>query len=246
MDNNPFSLQGKNILVTGASSGIGRAIAVACAHMGATVFANGRNQQRLSDTLSQLEGDGHAAVAGDLTGDVKALVGSLPRLEGVVHCAGMGHAKLCKQIEAADIDQVMGVNFKAPVLLQAELLKQKKVNKGASIVFVASIGYHYPNVGNAVYCASKGALVSYANCLKLELAPRMIRVNCISPGMIWTDLIVHDGINEDQLRADEQNYLFKHYGQPADVAHLAVYLLSDASAWMTGSNIEITGGAPRM
>ena len=145
------------------------------------------------------------------------------------------------------IDLVMGINFKAPVLLQSELLKQRKVNKGASIVFVASLGYDYPNVGNAVYCASKGAIVSYANCLKLELAPRFIRVNVISPGMVWTDLIVHGGMTEESLKEDEQNnYLFHQYNQPEDIALLAVYLLSDATKRLTGSNIQISAGAKRL
>lgn len=215
--------------------------------MGATVVVNGRNESRLDETLALMHGEGHVKVAGDLTGNLPALVEQIPKLDGIVHCAGIGHSKLCKQIEADDIDLVMGVNFKAPVLLQAELLKQRKVNKGASIVFVASLGYDYPNVGNAVYCASKGAIVSYANCLKLELAPRLIRVNVISPGMVWTDLIVHGGMTEESLKEDEQNsYLFHQYNQPEDIAHLAVYLLSDATKRLTGSNIQISAGAKRL
>lgn len=244
---NPFSLEGKTILVTGGSSGIGRSTAVACSNMGATVVVNGRNEQKLAETLALMAPGSHIVVAGDLTDDVAALVAQMPKLDGIVHCAGIGHSKLCKQIEAEDIDLVMGINFKAPVLLQSELLKQRKVNKGASIVFVASLGYDYPNVGNAVYCASKGALVSYANCLKLELAPRLIRVNVISPGMVWTDLIVHGGMTEESLKEDEQNnYLFHQYNQPEDVAHLAVYLLSDATKRLTGSNIQISAGAKRL
>ena len=244
---NPFTLEGKTILVTGASSGIGRSTAVACSQMRATVVVNGRNEARLDATLALMAPGSHVKAAGDLTGDVAAIVAPLPKLDGVVHCAGIGHSKLCKQIEAEDIDLVMGVNFKAPVLLQAELLKQRKVNKGASIVFVASIGYDYPNVANGIYCASKGALVSYANCLKLELTPRLIRVNVISPGMVWTDLIVHGGMTEETLREDEQNnYLFHQYNQPEDIAHLAVYLLSDATRRMTGSNILFSAGAKRL
>lgn len=244
---NPFSLEGKTILVTGGSSGIGRSTAVACSNMGATVVVNGRNEQKLAETLAMMAPGSHMVVAGDLTGDVAALVAQMPKLDGIVHCAGIGHSKLCKQIESEDIDLVMGINFKAPVLLQSELLKQRKVNKGASIVFVASLGYDYPNVGNAVYCASKGAIVSYANCLKLELAPRFIRVNVISPGMVWTDLIVHGGMTEESLKEDEQNnYLFHQYNQPEDIALLAVYLLSDATKRLTGSNIQISAGAKRL
>lgn len=240
---NPFSLEGKTILVTGASSGIGRGIAITCSKMGAKVVINGRNVGRLQETLSQMEGDNIVAT-GDLTdaAKIEALVRELPTLDGIVHCAGIGQRIPCKQLTEGDVNQVMDVNFKAPVLLQAELLRQKKVNKGASIVFVASIASWSPSFGNSVYSASKGAIISYANCLSLELAPRKIRVNCISPAMVWTDLIVKGEVDEDQLKEDEQKYPLKRYGQPEDIANLAVYMLSDASSWMTGSNVKITGG----
>ena len=127
-------------------------------------------------------------------------------------------------------------------MLQTEILKQKKISKGASVVFVASIASSSPTVGNAIYSASKGAVISYANCLALELAPRQIRVNCILPAMIWTDLIFKGGLTEEELREDEKKYPLKRYGKPEDVANLAIYLLSDAAEWMTGSSIKITGG----
>ena len=136
----------------------------------------------------------------------------------------------------------MNINFKAPVILQAELLKQKKLNKGGSVVFVASIASDSPSIGNALYSASKGAIISYAQCLQLELAPRQIRVNCISPAMVWTDLVFKGGVTEEQLKEDEVKYPLKRYGKPEDIANLAIYLLSDASIWMTGSNVKITGG----
>lgn len=241
---NPFSLAGKTILVTGASSGIGRGVAVACSKMGAKVVVNGRNISKLEATCSMMEQDSSIVIAGDLTaGDVlPSLVASMPKLDGIVHCAGIGQRIPCKLVSEADVNGVMDVNFKAPALLMSSLLQQKKVNKGASIVFVASIASWSPSVGNAVYSASKGAIVSYANCLALELAPRSIRVNCISPAMVWTDLILNDGLEESQLKEDEQKYPLKRYGQPEDIAYLAVYMLSDASTWMTGSNVKISGG----
>lgn len=243
-DYNPFSLEGKTILVTGASSGIGRGIAVSCSKIGATVIINGRNISKLNETLSLMEGDGHVVAAGDLTvlETLEQLVGDLPKLDGIVQCAGMGQRIPCKDLRSDDVNQVMDVNFKAPVMLQAELLRQKKINKGASIVFVASIASWSPSFGNSVYSASKGAIISYANCLALELAPRKIRVNCISPAMVWTDLIIQEGVDEEQLKQDEQKYPLKRYGTPEDVANLAIYMLSDASTWMTGSNVNITGG----
>ena len=241
---NPFSLESKTILVTGASSGIGQGVAIACSKMGATVILNGRNQMKLGATLAQLEGGEHRMIAADLTNSesVSRMMEQLPSLDGVVHCAGIGQRVLCKVATEQDVDSVMDTNFKAPVLLQTELLKHKKVNKGASIVFIASISTWSPSIGNAFYSASKAAIVSYSNCLALELAPRKVRVNCISPAMVWTDLIYQEGVDEDLLKADEQKYPLKRYGTPADIANLAIYMLSDASTWMTGSNVKLSGG----
>lgn len=241
---NPFTLKGKTILVTGASSGIGRGIAIACSKMGASVIINGRNEQRLAETLREMRGEENFSLIADLSqiDAVAIMVRQLPKLDGVVHCAGIGQRILCKQLQESDLDNMMDVNFKAPVMFQTELLRQKKINKGASIVFIASIAYDSPTIGNAMYCASKGAVISYANCLALELAPRLIRVNCILPAMIWTDLIYKGGITEEELKEDEKKYPLKRYGKPEDVANLSVYLLSDASTWMTGSSIKLTGG----
>ena len=241
---NPFTLEGKTILVTGASSGIGRGIAIACSKMGATIVINGRNERRLAETINEMKGDNHLSLAADLSDGqaLSAMVAKLPKLDGIVHCAGIGQRVLCKQLQETDVDDMMEVNFKAPVMLQAEILKQKKINKGASVVFIASIASGSPTIGNAMYSASKGAIISYANCLALELAPRFIRVNCIHPAMIWTDLIFKGGLTEEELKEDEKKYPLKRYGKPEDVANLAIYLLSDASTWMTGSSIKITGG----
>ena len=241
---NPFTLEGKTILVTGASSGIGRGIAIACSKMGATVIINGRNEQRLAETMTEMQGEENLSLAADLSdsNSLTGMVSRLPKLDGIVHCAGIGQRVLCKQLQEADLDTMMDVNFKAPVMLQTEILKQKKINKGASIVFIASIASDTPSIGNAVYSASKGAIISYANCLALELAPRQIRVNCILPAMIWTDLILKGGITEEELKEDEKKYPLKRYGKPEDIANLSIYLLSNAAAWMTGSSIKITAG----
>lgn len=242
---NPFSLKGKTILVTGASSGIGRGIAVTCSKMGATIIVAGRNEKRLDETLSLMDEGMHTKMVCDLTiqNDLIVSVSELPNLDGIVHCAGIGQRIPSKQLQKENVDDVMSANFKAPVLLQTELLKQKKVNKAASIVFIASIASWSPSIGNSIYSASKGAIVSYAKCLSLELAPRQIRVNCISPAMVWTNLILADGLDEEQLKEDEKKYPLKRYGTPEDIANLAVYILSDASSWMTGSNVKISGGA---
>jgi len=241
---NPFSLEGKTIFVTGASSGIGRGIAVSCSMMGAHVIIAGRQEKKLEETLSQMQEGAHQLRVFSLDdfNCLSAMVSSLPKLDGVVHCAGIGDRILCKDISEKSIDIMMNTNFKGPVLLQSELLKQKKLQKSASVIFIASIAGESPSIGNALYSASKSSIIGYANCLQLELAPRKIRVNCISPAMVWTDLIYTGGLTKDELKADEEKYPLKRYGTPADIANLAVYLLSDASAWMTGSNIKITGG----
>lgn len=241
---NPFSLEGKSILVTGSSSGIGRAIAVLCSQMGAQVILHGRNQTRLNEVMSELEGEGHQIVTGDLTSeqDISDISETISFVDGVVHCAGIGHRCLCKQLNAAEINKVMNANFRGTVLLQTALLESKKINKGGSIVFIASRAAESPAIGNAVYSASKGALISYAKCLGLELAP-LRRVNCICPSMVWTNLALEGGVDEATLKEQEKTYPMKRYGKPEDIAPLAVYLLSDASGWMTNSCVDITGGA---
>jgi len=242
--NNLFCLSGKSILVTGASSGIGKAIAVLCSKMGAVVYVTARNEERLKETMSLLEGAGHKMFLADLTKaeDREKLVNELPLLDGIVQNAGVGSRVLCKNINESDLDFVFNPNLKAPILLQTLLLQQKKVSKGASIVFTASRAANSPSVGNAVYSASKGALISYAKCLGLELAPRKIRVNCICPGMVQTGIIEKSGLDDDVMLELQKKYPLQRCGTSEDIANLAVYLLSDASSWMTGSCIDITGG----
>ncbi len=242
---NPFSLERKNVLVTGASSGIGRAIAITCGKMGANVYLSGRNKQRLEETLSQMPLGEHHLIEVDLTdlNAIQSAVEELPVLDGVVHNAGIGHRKVCKQVTIDDINEVMSSNFNGAVLLQSALLSKKKIAKSASIVFIASRAANSPSIGNAIYSASKGAIISYSKCLALELAPRLIRVNCICPAMVWTDLILKGGVTKEYLEETQLAYPLKRFGQPQDVANLVVFLLSDASSWMTGSSIDLTGGS---
>ena len=241
---NPFTLVGKQILVTGASSGIGKAIAVACAKMGATVIVTGRNVERLNETLNLMSEGDHKAISADLTKaeDIESLVAELPKLDGLVQCAGVGSRVPCKNIGKEDLQHVIMPNVEAPILFQTAILSKRKINKAASIVYVASRAANAPSVGNAAYSASKGAIISYAKCLALELAPRLIRVNCICPGMVWTELILKDGVDKEQLEQSQLTYPLKRFGQPEDIANLAIYLLSDASSWMTGSSLDISGG----
>lgn len=240
----PFELLNKTVLVTGASSGIGRAIAISCSMMGATVYITGRNRAKLEETRSMMSGKNHHVLVADLTkeNDRINIVSSLPNIDGIVNNAGIGSRVLCKNITETNIDNVMSINFKSSVLLQSLLISKKKINKNGSIVFIASRAADSPSVGNAIYSASKGAIISYAKCLGLEMASKKIRVNCICPAMVWTDLILQDGLTKEDMELAQKNYPLKRFGKPEDIANLAVYLLSDASVWMTGSSIDITGG----
>ena len=238
-----FNLDGKTILVTGGSSGIGRSIAILCSELGATVIIVGRNESKLVSTLSHM-GNSASFFVADLTcmSDLNLLVNRLPKLDGIVHCAGVGHRKMAKQVTPDDIDTVMSINFNAPVLLQSALLSAKKVLPNASIVFIASKAAMSPSIGNGIYSASKGAIVSYSKCLALELASKKIRVNCVCPAMIWTDLIMQGTATREDLEIEQQKYPLKRFGQPEDVANLVAFLLSDAASWLTNSCYDVTGG----
>lgn len=246
MDYNPFTLKDKTILVTGASSGIGKAIAVMCSKMGAMVIATGRNEERLIATTELMEGENNLIVRADLTSEdgIETLVSTCPTLDGIVHSAGIGDRTLLKMVRQKDIDKVMKTNFDAPVLLQRALLKKKKIAYGSSIVFIASRAPFAPTIGNGIYAASKGALIAYSKVLGLELADRLIRVNCICPAMVWTELVERDQqLTGADYHEKEKDYPLRRYGKPDDVASLAVFMLSNASSWMTGSCVDLTGGA---
>lgn len=247
MNYNPFSLERKTILVTGASSGIGRAIAVECAKMGANVVITGRNEDRLKETIEIIGNPSVSfAVPVDLTKEegIETLVLQCPELDGIVHCAGIGDRTLLKMVREKDIERVMKTNFEAPVLLQRTLLKKKKVKSCASIVFMASRAPFAPTIGNGLYSASKGAIIAYAKVLGLELAHRKIRVNCICPAMVWTELIERDAkLTGVDYHEKEKEYPLGRYGKPEDIAYLTVYLLSNAAEWITGVCIDATGGA---
>ena len=239
---NPFALTGKTILVTGASSGIGRATASLCARMGADVILTGRNRERLQEACAQLPGDRHQWIAADLTAaaDRQALATRVPVLDGIVHCAGTGHRKLCKNLTAEDIAAVMETNFNATVLLQSELLVEKKVGKQASIVLLSSRTAEVPTVANALYSASKGALQSYAKCLALELAPT-VRVNCVCPGYVLTPMQRAEYTDEMLAKVNE-GIPMKRHAEPEEIGALYAFLASDDAKYITGADVRIDGG----
>lgn len=244
---NPFTLENKRVLVTGASSGIGRAIAIECSRMGAKVFLTARSEERLNETLCEMENKvRHTVLSADLS-DMKSLEALIDavdeKLDGVVQCAGFTIPKPFTFFSEDDVDSVMGVNFHAPFFLTQKLLKKKKINKGASIIFISSIsGVYISSMAGCLYSASKGAINGVVKGLALELASKSIRVNCVNPGMIDTNIYESGIVSQEQLNEDSKKYPLKRYGRPEEVAYAVIYLLSDATVWMTGTNLKIDGG----
>ena len=241
---NPFFLEEKTILVTGASSGIGQSIAIECSKMGGKLVITGRNSERLSKTFAMLEGGGHQQIPADLTQDseLEQLAEQLPVLQGIVYSAGVNKRLPVKFINKGDFDEIMQTNFYASAFLTRLLLKKKKIEKKASIVFISSIAAFSADVGNAMYSASKGALNSFARTLALELAPQQIRVNYIQPGVVKTGILHSGDITQEQFMEEEKRYPLGRFGQPEEIAYATIYLLSDAASWTTGSAITIDGG----
>ena len=240
-----FSLTGKIILVTGASSGIGRAVAQQCAAAGATCILTARNQDRLQQTLVSLEGEGHQVLVSDLSSaeGVQKVVESLPKVNGVVCCAGVVETKMLKFTEEDDLLHLFNTNAFSAIRLVREMVQQKRFQKESSIVMISSIsGVRCGYLGGSLYGATKGALEGFTKATALELAPQKIRVNTITPGMIETPLLDGKDIDAEQIEADKLRYPVKRYGKAEEVGYTAVYMLSDATKWMTGTSLLIDGG----
>lgn len=243
---NPFSLDGKTILITGASSGIGQSAAIECSRMGARLVITGRNKERLQKTFEQLEGDGHLQIIAELTepDDVKRLVEETVMLNGLVNNAGYNVVQLVPFIKQNDLRRIFDVNTLSPIYLTHALIKAKKLQKGSSVVFTSSIsGRGVCSPGNGLYCATKAAVSAFARNAAVDLAGKQIRCNSVAPGMIETPL--KEGkllITEEQWQTNMQLYPLKRFGRPEDVAHAIVYLLSDAASWITGSELVVDGG----
>ena len=243
---NPFSLKGKTVLVTGASSGIGRTIAIECSKMGAQLFITGRNIERLTATFEELEkGANHQFLPIDITSteDINKLVNVVGNIDGLVNAAGIMKTLPFKFMDSQSLDDVMQANFVGPALLTKELVSKKKLQNNGSIVFISSISGNYVSTfGNTLYSASKGALDSFAKNIALEVASRKIRVNTVNPGMIETNFFSENKITEEQLKQDINRYPLKRFGKTEEVAYASIYLLSDASLWVTGASLLIDGG----
>ncbi len=241
----PFHLENKTILVTGASSGIGRQVAISASEMGATLILNGRNEVELKNTLSQLKGNGHKIFIADLLKQEERdeLTRTIPSLDGMVHCAGIVKPFPIKFLDQQKLEETMKLNYESPVLMTSGFLKQKKINKDASLIFLSSVSGQHPHKGGATYAGSKAALESFVKVLALELYVQGIRANCISPGMVKTAM--YDQAEIEMSKEDMDKHVSKYplgVGLPTDVAHTAIFLLSPAARWITGINITLDGG----
>ncbi len=245
---NPFSLEGKTIFVTGASSGIGRGVAIACAQMGGKLILNGRNESRLNETLDLLDGKGHQMIIGDLAheDDLVRIVDALPEIQGWVNSAGIPQIAPIKRFKREDLENIFTVNTLSTMQLLSLLLKCKKLRRNASVVFISAVtGAFVGSVGDTSYCATKGAVNGFMKGAALELAQQGIRVNSINPGLVPTNILnlANELAGEDHhTQIMTEKYPLKRLGTPEDIANGAVYLLSDASSWVTGTNLVIDGG----
>lgn len=245
MSTSPFSLDNKKILITGGASGIGKATALLCAQMGADVILVDINEQGLKQISREIGKDSTEIYPLNLTDEVQLeeMISNLPKLDGVVSNAGIVYSLLAKFNEATDMERIFHINTFSHISLINGLIKEKKLNKGASVVFTSSMsGVYCGLAGGSLYGATKAALVGYSKALAIELAPRGIRVNTVHPGMIQTPLTSNTSLSQELLEEDAKNYPLGRYGKPEEVAAAMCYLLSDATVWMTGTQLLIDGG----
>ena len=241
---NPYSLSGKRILITGASSGIGRTTAIECSKLGAQVVITARNEQRLSETLSMLEGDGHQMIIADLnkSEDIDQLIKSLPQIDGFVCCAGITLRKTINFIKEEDFHTLFATNTMSCILLTKSIMRAKKMNKNGSMVFVSSMAARQVTPGNSLYAASKAAIESFSRSCAVEYASKNIRSNAVLPGMVETPMVVNGFLSSEEIERDKDHYLMKRYGKPEEIAWAIIYLLSDASSWTTSTSLIVSGG----
>lgn len=243
---NPFSLSNKTILITGASSGIGAETAVECSKMGANVIITGRNVERLNETFSRLDmtfGQIHRQITADLSNmdEISILVEQIDKLDGLVNNAGVNRVKPVSFLKQDDLDYVFQTNLFSQVCLVQQLLKKKKLQKRASIVFTSSVSTFFNAPGRSLYASSKSALTSFMRSCAVELADKNIRANAIHPGMVETKMIL-ENLTDEERQKDMDDYPLKRYGKPEEIAWAIIYFLSDASAWVTGTSLVIDGG----
>ena len=243
---NPFSLQGKTVLVTGGAGGIGSEVGRVCSKMGARVILTDIRNDALIEavkTLSEINGIEHLAFQADLTDSdaIKTLVESIPQIDGFVYNAGVMKLTLTQFINEDELSRIQKINLNAPILLTKALLRGKKINKGGSIVFTSSAaGVFRVSMGNAIYATTKCGIDAFMRTVALELGPKGIRCNSVNPGMVETALI--SGFTDEEKEQEKKNYPLRRFAKPEDIALGVAYLLSDASSFVTGTALKIDGG----
>lgn len=237
------TLSGKHILVTGASSGMGRVFCQMIAKEGATVSLVARNEERLSGTLAKMDGQGHACYVCDLTDEdqLKTTVSSLKPIDGAVFCAGINDYVPLKFVKQEKLQRMFQTNFFSQVILSQMLAKKKLIRKGASLVYISSLSSVLGVPGTLLYASSKAALNSAVRVIAAELATMGVRANAICPGIVKTEMLSGTNIDEEAFVKQAADYPLG-LGTPEDVGYAVLYHLSDGSKWLTGNCMIIDGG----
>ncbi|MGI9456399.1 MAG: SDR family NAD(P)-dependent oxidoreductase [Aeoliella sp.] len=247
--NCPLDLSNRRILVTGASSGIGRETCLLLAELGAKVVLAARNEATLSEVQREMIGEGHQIAPIDLTevdpivGWTKSLADRQGPFDGIVHSAGMQATRPLQMLDGARINQLMQLNLTSALQLARGLRQRSVHRKPASIVFISSVMGLVGQPAIAAYAASKGALIAATKALALELAVENIRVNCIASGHVKTPMAnrVENTLTKEQFESIEKMHPLG-FGTPRDVAGAIAFLLADTGRWITGTTLVVDGG----
>ncbi len=238
-----INLKGKRILIFGATGGIGYSVVETCLSIEGEVIVSSRSEEKLKSIAKKRDNIQISVLDLCITSEYESFVNTLPQIDGVVFTNGKIEPFPTKHLKSKHISSMFDVNFSSIVELVSVLLKKGKLNNSASLVFLSSISAHHPYQGGAMYSASKAALTAYARTLALELAPKKIRANVVSPALVKTKMF------DDTASAyttDVFNQFLDRYplgvGEPKDVAGMIAFLLSDLSRWMTGTEIIMDGG----
>lgn len=236
-------LTGKHILVTGASSGMGRVFCQMIAKEGATVSLLARNEERLKETLSMMIGDNHKYYVCDLTNEehIKNTISEIQPLDGVVFCAGINDYVPLKFVKQEKLERIFQTNYFSQVILTQMLVKKKLIKKGASLVYISSLSSVLGVAGTLLYASSKAALNSAVRVIAAELAPMGVRANAICPGIVRTEMLSGTNIDEETFTKQEVDYPLG-LGTPEDVGHAVLFHLNEGSKWLTGNCMVIDGG----
>jgi NAD(P)-dependent dehydrogenase (short-subunit alcohol dehydrogenase family) len=248
--NSPLDFSGKAVLVTGASAGIGRGTAVLLSRLGARVVLSGRDEDRLRQTLGEMEGSGHHVAALDLANPneiaawMPGVIEAVGPLSGLAYCAGVAPIMPIRFLSLKQFEEVMRVNFYSAAMLLKEFARTRMHQEGASAVLVASVAGMRGKAARSAYGASKGALIAFAKSAAVELVKDGIRVNCVAPSYVRTEMYEKAGdfLTPQQLQACVESRQPLGLGTPLDVAQAIAFLLADTAKWITGSVLAVDGG----